>query len=229
MPARGSVNCSRTLTGGTRSVKARRLTNAPRRAIIPGERSRTRDCSEDLGGRPGPRSFLWGSHSDEVRMEVTVSEGDRLDYVLKRFRRQITKAGLFQDMKRKRFYESPGALRRRKDKAAARRTVTAARRPERREAVNAIARSDRTRRPPGAPVALAQHDAHRPGVEVHVPGRDPRPEELFAVAQRDGLGLGVEELDEPHPRLEVGRPVARRGHAQPHLVLEAAARESLRH
>jgi len=37
-----------------------------------------------------------------------------LEYVLKKFRRQITKAGLFQDMKRKRFYESPGALRRRK-------------------------------------------------------------------------------------------------------------------
>src|SRR2546426_981313 len=55
---------------------------------------------------------------------------DRLEYVLKKFRRQITKAGLFQDMKRKRFYESPGALRRRKDKAAARRKVKSARRRE---------------------------------------------------------------------------------------------------
>jgi len=53
-----------------------------------------------------------------------------LEYVLKKFRRQITKAGLFQDMKRKRFYESPGALRRRKDKAAARRKVKSARRRE---------------------------------------------------------------------------------------------------
>src|SRR2546427_12659392 len=64
------------------------------------------------------------------RMEVTVGDGDRLEYVLKKFRRQITKAGLFQDMKRKRFYESPGALRRRKDKAAARRKVKSARRRE---------------------------------------------------------------------------------------------------
>ena len=63
-------------------------------------------------------------------MEVLLSENDRLDYVLKKFRRQITRAGLFQDMKKKRFYESPGAQRRRKDKAAARRKVKSARRRE---------------------------------------------------------------------------------------------------
>ncbi len=48
-------------------------------------------------------------------MVVTLSETDRLDFVLKKFRRQVTKAGLFQDMKRTRFYESPSARRRRKD------------------------------------------------------------------------------------------------------------------
>jgi len=63
-------------------------------------------------------------------MEVTLGENDRLENVLKKFRRQITKAGLFQDMKRKRFYESPGAQRRRKDKAAARRKAKSARRRE---------------------------------------------------------------------------------------------------
>ncbi|HEV8304535.1 MAG TPA: 30S ribosomal protein S21, partial [Gemmatimonadales bacterium] len=57
-----------------------------------------------------------------------LTEHDRLDFVLKKFRRQITKAGLFQDMKKKRFYESPAARRRRKDKAAARRKVKNARR-----------------------------------------------------------------------------------------------------
>src|SRR2546427_13172571 len=56
-------------------------------------------------------------------MEVTLGENDRLENVLKKLRRQITKAGLFQDMKRKRFYESPGAQRRRKDKAAERRKL----------------------------------------------------------------------------------------------------------
>jgi small subunit ribosomal protein S21 len=63
-------------------------------------------------------------------MEVTLSENDRLDFVLKKFRRRIAKAGLFQDLKRKRFYESRSARRRRKDKAAARRKVKSARHRE---------------------------------------------------------------------------------------------------
>lgn len=62
-------------------------------------------------------------------MEVTLGESDRLEFVLKKFRRQMAKSGLFQDMKRKRFYEAPGEERRRKAKAAARRkTKTAHRR-----------------------------------------------------------------------------------------------------
>ena len=61
-------------------------------------------------------------------MHVTLNENDRLEFVLKKFRRQITKAGLFQDLKKNRFYESPSARRRRKDKAAARRKVKLARR-----------------------------------------------------------------------------------------------------
>ena len=48
--------------------------------------------------------------------------------VPRRFRRQVTKAGLFKDLKRGRFYESPSVRRRRKDKVAARRKVKAARR-----------------------------------------------------------------------------------------------------
>jgi small subunit ribosomal protein S21 len=63
-------------------------------------------------------------------MHITVSENDRLDFVLKKFRRWVTKAGLFQDLKKRRFYESPGARRRRKDKVAARRKVKLARRRE---------------------------------------------------------------------------------------------------
>jgi small subunit ribosomal protein S21 len=76
--------------------------------------------------------FVSGSalSSERDRVEVTLSENDRLDFVLKKFRRQITKAGLFQDLKKKRFYESPSVRRRRKDKAAARRKVKRARRRE---------------------------------------------------------------------------------------------------
>jgi small subunit ribosomal protein S21 len=79
----------------------------------------------------GPQ-FVFGSalSSERDRVEVTLSENDRLDFVLKKFRRQITKAGLFQDLKKKRFYESPSVRRRRKDKAAARRKVKRARRRE---------------------------------------------------------------------------------------------------
>ena len=54
-------------------------------------------------------------------MEVTLNETDRLEAVLKRFRRNVAKAGLFQDMKKKRFYESPAVQRRRKSQAARRR------------------------------------------------------------------------------------------------------------
>jgi len=91
----------------------------------------TSDRYEDLGCRPGPQ-FVSGSalSSERDRVEVTLSENDRLDFVLKKFRRQITKAGLFQDLKKKRFYESPSVRRRRKDKAAARRKVKRARRRE---------------------------------------------------------------------------------------------------
>lgn len=57
-------------------------------------------------------------------MEVTLNETDRLEAVLRKFRREITKAGVFQDMKKKRFYESPAVQRRRKSKAARRRKRT---------------------------------------------------------------------------------------------------------
>ncbi|MGH7538223.1 MAG: 30S ribosomal protein S21 [Gemmatimonadales bacterium] len=63
-------------------------------------------------------------------MEVILGENDRLEFVLKKFRRQIAKSGLFQDMKRKRFYEAPGAQRRRKEKAAVRRKAKSAHRRE---------------------------------------------------------------------------------------------------
>ena len=63
-------------------------------------------------------------------MEVMVHDTDRLEVVLKKFRRQITKAGLFQDLKKRRYYESPSVKRRRKDKQAARRKLKAARRRE---------------------------------------------------------------------------------------------------
>jgi small subunit ribosomal protein S21 len=84
------------------------------------------DLIEDLGFRPWSSSCFWDQLSilTRARMEVTLKETDRLEAVLKKFRREITKAGLFQDMKKKRFYESPAVQRRRKSKAARRRNRT---------------------------------------------------------------------------------------------------------
>ena len=82
----------------------------------------TSGLTGDLGFRLVLVGFLESSsHSWMGRMQVTLKETDRLESVLKKFRREITKAGLFQDMKKKRFYESPAVQRRRKSKAARRR------------------------------------------------------------------------------------------------------------
>lgn len=81
---------------------------------------------EDLGLFAARSSFrFWFELSFwKDLMEVTLNETDRLEVVLKKFNRAITKAGLFQDMKRKRFYESPAVQRRRKSQAARRRNRT---------------------------------------------------------------------------------------------------------
>lgn len=55
-------------------------------------------------------------------VEVTVNEGDDLDRVLRRFKRRVQKAGIFSDLKRKKYYEKPSETRKRKRNAAIRRT-----------------------------------------------------------------------------------------------------------
>src|SRR2546426_657692 len=46
---------------------------------------------------------------------------------------------------------------------------------------------------------LPQHDSHRPRLEVDVPEHDPIAHEVLAVRDRDRLGRGVQELEQPHP------------------------------
>ncbi len=53
-------------------------------------------------------------------VEVVLGENDRLDWALKKFRNKVRRSGLFQDMKKGRYYEKPSDARKRK-KAAARR------------------------------------------------------------------------------------------------------------
>ena len=52
-----------------------------------------------------------------------VTDATRIERVVPTIR-EITKAGVFQDMKKKRFYESPAVQRRRKSQAARRRNRT---------------------------------------------------------------------------------------------------------
>src|SRR2546428_11723193 len=56
----------------------------------PGRALQSRDRRRGPGLPPGSSFVVGGS------MEVTLGENDRLENVLKKFRRQITKAGLFQ-------------------------------------------------------------------------------------------------------------------------------------
>jgi small subunit ribosomal protein S21 len=74
--------------------------------------------------------YFWLLSRRAALLEVTLQDSDRLEFVLKKFRRRVTRAGVFQDMKKGRFYESPGTRRRRKEKAAARRKAKHANRRE---------------------------------------------------------------------------------------------------
>jgi small subunit ribosomal protein S21 len=61
-------------------------------------------------------------------IEVVLDERDNLDRALRRFRRQLLRSGLLQDMKRKRFYLKPSEARKLKAEAARRRVRKARRR-----------------------------------------------------------------------------------------------------
>lgn len=56
-------------------------------------------------------------------VEVHLEENDRLDWVLKKFRRKLKQSGLFKDMKKRRYYEKPSEARKRKKAAARRRNA----------------------------------------------------------------------------------------------------------
>jgi small subunit ribosomal protein S21 len=55
-------------------------------------------------------------------VQVVVNEGDDLERVLRRFKRQVQRAGIFTDLKRKKHYEKPSETRKRKRNAARRRS-----------------------------------------------------------------------------------------------------------
>ena len=61
-------------------------------------------------------------------IEITLEEGDRLEWALKSFKRQVLRSGLFQELRRRRHYVKPSEARQLKDEAALRRARSAARR-----------------------------------------------------------------------------------------------------
>ena len=54
-------------------------------------------------------------------VKVELSEKDSVDWALKKLRRKMIRSGMFRDMKRKRYYEKPSEVRRRKARANERR------------------------------------------------------------------------------------------------------------
>ena len=54
-------------------------------------------------------------------IEVTLQEGDRLDWALKSFKKKVEKSGLLQELRRRRHYVKPSVMRQLNSAAAQRR------------------------------------------------------------------------------------------------------------
>ena len=65
-------------------------------------------------------------------IEITLAEGDRVEWALKAFKRKVVKDGLFRELRRRRHYVKPSVARQLKSEAAERRRRSAARRAARR-------------------------------------------------------------------------------------------------
>jgi small subunit ribosomal protein S21 len=64
-------------------------------------------------------------------IEITLAEGDRIDWALKAFKRKVMKEGLLKEIRRRRHYVKPSEARQLKSEAAQRRRRSAARRAAR--------------------------------------------------------------------------------------------------
>src|SRR5437870_6262659 len=83
--------------------------------------------------------------------------------------------------------------------------------------------------PPRRHLTRPQHDPHRTRLEIELPGRDPRADEVLVVASGDRVRRGVQKLQQPHTKLEVGAALPGRRDADAGLVLELPDHEPLRH
>ena len=64
-------------------------------------------------------------------IQITLEDGDRVDWALKAFKRKVMKAGLLRELRRRRHYVKPSEARQLKSEAAQRRRRSAARRAAR--------------------------------------------------------------------------------------------------
>ncbi len=62
--------------------------------------------------------------------EILLDENDRIDWALKTFKRQVQKAGILRELRKRRHYVKPSAARQLKSKAAERARHRARKRPE---------------------------------------------------------------------------------------------------
>jgi len=63
-------------------------------------------------------------------IEVTLEEGDRIDWALKTFKKKVMKSGLLKDLRRRRHYVKPSEARQLKAEAARRRKRQVRRNPK---------------------------------------------------------------------------------------------------
>ncbi len=64
-------------------------------------------------------------------IEITLAEGDRIDWALKAFKRKVMKDGLLKELRRRRHYVKPSEARALKSENAQRRNRSAKRRAAR--------------------------------------------------------------------------------------------------
>ena len=65
-------------------------------------------------------------------IEITLADGDRIEWALKAFKRKVITSGLLKELRRRRHYTKPSEARQLKSEAAQRRARSAARRAPRR-------------------------------------------------------------------------------------------------
>ena len=64
-------------------------------------------------------------------IQITLDEGDRVEWALKAFKRKVMKEGVLKELRRRRHYVKPSEARQLKSEAAQRRRRSAARRAAR--------------------------------------------------------------------------------------------------